>query len=69
MSKPNTTKKQLRHLEPGDVIVNVDFPRLPHRTVKRVDQARAKGYVVVQFTDADQTSGHGQNEVHVLVKP
>ena len=66
MSKPETVQKQLRHLQPGDVLVNVDLPHLPHRTVKRVDQARAKGYVVVQFSDADQTSGHGENKVHVL---
>ncbi len=68
MSKPNTVKKQLRNLAPGDVLVNVDFPHLPHRTVKAVHPARARGYVVVQFSDADQTSGHGQNEVNVLVK-
>ncbi len=68
MSKPETTQKQLRHLQPGDVVVNVDLPHLPHRTVKCVVPSRARGYVIVMFRDAIETSGHGKNVVHVLVK-
>jgi len=69
MSKLETTQKQLRHLQPGDVVVNIDLPHLPHRTVKRVVPARARNYVVVQFGDADESFGHRENKVHVLVKP
>ena len=61
-----TTKRALKDLNPGDVVV-VPFTRVPPRTVRRVDQARARGYVVVSFTDADQTSGHKDNLVDVAV--
>lgn len=68
MNKPQTVRKCLHNLQSGDVIVNVDLPHLPHRTVARVDRARAKDYVVVQFEDADRTSAHRATIVDVLVK-
>jgi hypothetical protein len=45
-------------LTPGLKLVLPDFPNRPPRVVKRVDQARARGYLVVSFEDGERTSGH-----------
>ena len=64
-----TVKKTYSNLLPGDVLVNIDLPHLPHRTVKRVDPARAKGYLVVTFEGGQSTSAPMYTTlVNVLVK-
>ncbi len=50
-----TTYKQLQR---GDVLVNPDFPSAAPRTVRDVYQARAQGYLVIEFQEGSRTSGH-----------
>jgi len=56
------TKTTYKKLQRGDVLVNPDFPRAAPRTVKDVFQARARGYVVIEFQEGSRTSGHESTE-------
>lgn len=49
-------------LLPGDDIINPDTQT--GRTVKRIDMARAKGYLCILFQDGTRTSGHESTECY-----
>lgn len=63
---PEYTEVLFKKLTPGQQLVFPDRPHLPPRTVKRVDKAKANGYIVVLFEDGTCTSTHGGNPAYVM---
>jgi hypothetical protein len=55
-----------KDLKPGQKLVFPDRPTYPPRTVKKVERAKANGYIVVLFEDGTRTSTHGGNPAYVM---
>lgn len=55
-------------LTAGVRLINPDMPKRPIRVVKRVEHARARGYLVITFEDGSRTSGHESTVCFVTAK-
>lgn len=60
------TKKAWKKVRVGDVTITVGDPRMsPRSPVSSIQQARQRGYLVVEFQDGNRTSVNDMTDVIV----